>query len=52
MCGISGFINYSNQTIELKHLEKMLSIQHHRGPDSQGIYYKGFVGFAHNRLVY
>ena len=50
MCGISGFINYSNQTIELKHLEKMLSIQHHRGPDAQGIYYKGFVGFAHNRL--
>lgn len=50
MCGISGFINYSNQTIELKHLKKMLSIQHHRGPDFQGIYYKGFVGFAHNRL--
>ena len=50
MCGISGFINYSNQTIELKHLEKMLSIQQHRGPDFQGIYYNGFVGFAHNRL--
>ncbi len=50
MCGISGFINYSNQTIELRHLEKMLSIQHHRGPDFQGIFYKGFVGFAHNRL--
>ena len=50
MCGISGFINYSNQTIELKYLKKMLAIQNHRGPDYQGIFYNGFVGFAHNRL--
>jgi asparagine synthase (glutamine-hydrolysing) len=50
MCGISGFINFKNQMVERHKLEKMLTIQNHRGPDSQGIYYNHYVGFAHNRL--
>ncbi len=50
MCGISGFINFKNHAIERDKLDKMLSIQNHRGPDACGIYYNNFVGFAHNRL--
>ena len=50
MCGISGFINFDNNKIDVEVLNKMLENQVHRGPDASGIYYNNFVGFAHNRL--
>lgn len=50
MCGISGFINFDLKKINIEVLNKMLNSQIHRGPDSSGIYYNNYVGFAHNRL--
>lgn len=50
MCGISGFINFNDFFVKEEKLKKMLLLQNHRGPDSQGIIYLKNVGFAHNRL--
>lgn len=53
MCGITGFIDFSNQQ-ELSTLEKMVSALAHRGPDSHGalLYNDPFatIGFGHTRL--
>jgi asparagine synthase (glutamine-hydrolysing) len=47
MCGIAGFINYSNlETL----LAKTNQVQAHRGPDSQGSWLYESVAFAHQRL--
>jgi asparagine synthase (glutamine-hydrolysing) len=49
MCGIAGIVgnNWSMQE-----LNRMVEIQHHRGPDSQGISIDthGLAGLGHNRL--
>ncbi len=50
MCGISGFFNIKGDDLPYEALTKMLKIQHHRGPDFQGIYYNNYIGLAHNRL--
>lgn len=50
MCGISGFINTGQSSIQRELLDLMLDSQDHRGPDARGVYYNNFVGFAHNRL--
>lgn len=52
MCGISGKIYFTNDTVTRYQLHKMASIISHRGPDDTGYYIskKGKVGFAHNRL--
>jgi len=49
MCGISGIIG-KNWDDEI--LQRMLRIQHHRGPDAQDIFINEdhIVGLAHNRL--
>jgi asparagine synthase (glutamine-hydrolysing) len=53
MCGIVGFIGKSLGT-EAEDLSKMISSIRHRGPDSNGVYQKGFlsfqVSFGHVRL--
>ena len=39
MCGISGVFNYIEKTIDTKSiLEKIVKLQHSRGPDDQGIW--------------
>ena len=48
MCGIAGIIGHTPSEAEL---EKMLQIQHHRGPDHTGSYIDpGFAALGHNRL--
>jgi asparagine synthase (glutamine-hydrolysing) len=53
MCGISGFIDYTNQSTS-EVLVKMTDTLHHRGPDGSG--YEFFqtnhyqLGFGHRRL--
>ncbi|MHB1277559.1 MAG: asparagine synthase (glutamine-hydrolyzing) [Bacteroidia bacterium] len=49
MCGISGILNHSNARALT---EKMIAAQHHRGPDSNGLYSgpDGRVCLGHNRL--
>ena len=39
MCGISGIYNFSNKPVNLgPAIEKIVKLQHHRGPDDQGIW--------------
>jgi len=49
MCGISGIVG---QGWQRKQLEEMVRVQHHRGPDDNGVYVNAnaTVGLGHNRL--
>jgi len=49
MCGIAGILG---RGWVQRDLEAMVASQHHRGPDSQGLYVSpgGKVGLGHNRL--
>ncbi len=50
MCGIVGIINKDNQEVTSSILEKMAATIHHRGPDEDGIFINGNIGFFHKRL--
>ena len=51
MCGIAGFINLSaGPKPEKQHLEKMIQMLQHRGPDDFGYYTDNQAGLAHARL--
>ena len=53
MCGISGIYNYLDKPISKKNIiQKILKIQHQRGPDDNGIWESNCnkVCFGHNRL--
>lgn len=55
MCGIAGFSNYSMNYRENPGkwygiLQDMNQIQHHRGPDDEGVYLSRHVGLSHVRL--
>jgi asparagine synthase (glutamine-hydrolysing) len=53
MCGITGFIDFNNNSSEMM-LGIMTQTLRHRGPDGQGVYYqqkKDFqIGLGHRRL--
>ncbi|MFI5148962.1 MAG: asparagine synthase (glutamine-hydrolyzing) [Bacteroidia bacterium] len=49
MCGISGFFS-GDQFFSREDLEGLVRSQHHRGPDSNGIFLDHTVGLGHNRL--
>jgi asparagine synthase (glutamine-hydrolysing) len=51
MCGIAGLVDFKNKNVEKKILEKMVSIQSHRGPDDKGFYYGENVALGHSRLA-
>jgi asparagine synthase (glutamine-hydrolysing) len=50
MCGISGI---SGKSGPKEHLENMVRVQSHRGPDAKGYYYNpdNSTGLGHNRLI-
>ena len=51
MCGIAGILDVSQSTETNKSvLQKMLQIQHHRGPDATGYWSDGKIHLGHNRL--
>ncbi len=53
MCGIGGIFQKPGSQLELNHhLKQMVQIQHHRGPDSNGIWLSEdqSIGLSHNRL--
>jgi asparagine synthase (glutamine-hydrolysing) len=52
MCGIAGIIQKKNHRVDPTDLVRMLSVQHHRGPDASGITltHDDRVGFGHVRL--
>ena len=50
MCGIAGYIAHPQQSADSGILKKMAAVMALRGPDGEGIYIDGAVGFAHRRL--
>jgi len=50
MCGFVGILNKNAGEVTDKLLTKMASTIHHRGPDEDGIFTDGNVGFFHKRL--
>ena len=51
MCGIAGIARFDRAPIERSMLQRMADALRHRGPDGEGIYMNGRVGFAHRRLA-
>jgi asparagine synthase (glutamine-hydrolysing) len=51
MCGIAGKLYFDpTRPVEREVLERMNTVQAHRGPDDAGIYCERSVGLAHRRL--
>lgn len=50
MCGIAGILQVSGKNPEKALLRKMIREVHHRGPDENGIFQNGRLGFSHSRL--
>jgi asparagine synthase (glutamine-hydrolysing) len=50
MCGFTGIINLNGDPVQELLLSSMASVIHHRGPDEEGMFIEGQVGFYHKRL--
>ena len=51
MCGIAGILNReATQPVDRDTLARMMSVVVHRGPDDNGMWIDGAVGFGHQRL--
>ena len=51
MCGIAGVFNINEEPVSLSQLKKMNGTIAHRGPDGEGYYTNGNIGFSHRRLA-
>ncbi|DAC10103.1 MAG TPA: asparagine synthetase B, partial [Candidatus Poseidoniales archaeon] len=47
MCGLGGMLGAPDEAV----LHRMNRLQHHRGPDGQGVWMDERVGLAHTRLA-
>jgi asparagine synthase (glutamine-hydrolysing) len=50
MCGFVGIFNKDQKTVNSQLLKEMASVIHYRGPDEEGIFVDGPIGFYHKRL--
>jgi asparagine synthase (glutamine-hydrolysing) len=50
MCGITGIFNLNSEHVNQDLLTRMTRLLSHRGPDDEGIYICGKLGFGHRRL--
>ena len=50
MCGFVGIFNKDQKTVNSQLLKEMASVIHYRGPDGEGLFIDGPVGFYHKRL--
>lgn len=50
MCGIAGILNFNGEPASQVFLQRMAAAIAHRGPDGEGFYIDGPLGFAHRRL--
>ncbi len=50
MCGINGIVKLNKKKVSRKEIDLMNEEIKHRGPDDQGIFLDGNVGFGHLRL--
>jgi asparagine synthase (glutamine-hydrolysing) len=51
MCGIAGIVNLDGRPVDRAAVEAMIRAQEHRGPDGDGYWCEGNVGFGHARLA-
>jgi asparagine synthase (glutamine-hydrolysing) len=51
MCGIVGLINLDGRPVSPEILRRMTNAVAHRGPDGEGHWIEGAVGFGHRRLA-
>ena len=51
MCGIAGYLNFDGRPASLPVLQRMSRVLAHRGPDGDGHWADGPLGFAHRRLA-
>lgn len=51
MCGIAGIVNGDGEPAAIRLLQRMTDALAHRGPDGEGFYTDGAVGFGHRRLA-
>jgi len=51
MCGIAGLINLDGAPVSPPVLQRMTDAIRHRGPDGEGHWTEGNVGFGHRRLA-
>ena len=51
MCGIAGIVRFDGAPADQGALRRMADALAHRGPDGEGFYTAGSVGFAHRRLA-
>jgi len=51
MCGIAGIVNYRGAPVAPPVLQAMTDAIAHRGPDGEGHWIEGGVGFGHRRLA-
>ena len=51
MCGIAAFLSRTDQQVDRAALERMVAAVAHRGPDGEGLFVEGRVGFGHRRLA-
>jgi asparagine synthase (glutamine-hydrolysing) len=50
MCGIAGIWELHHETVEEARLKQATRTLEHRGPDDEGYWIKGNLGFGHRRL--
>jgi asparagine synthase (glutamine-hydrolysing) len=52
MCGIAGIVKFDpRERVNEARLTRMRDVLRHRGPDGEGLWIDGPVGFAHRRLA-
>ena len=51
MCGITGALHFSGEPVSPAVLKRMTDAIAHRGPDGEGFYTDGPLGFGHRRLA-
>jgi asparagine synthase (glutamine-hydrolysing) len=51
MCGIAGYLNIDGRPAALPVLKRMSRVLAHRGPDGDGHWAEGALGFGHRRLA-
>ncbi len=51
MCGITGLLHLDHEPVSPAVLQRMTDAVAHRGPDGEGQWIEGHVGFGHRRLA-
>jgi asparagine synthase (glutamine-hydrolysing) len=51
MCGISGVLAFDGEPVATAAVRRMSDAIAHRGPDGEGVFTDGALGFAHRRLA-